>query len=797
MRITPNFMQIKYQQNIAAELVKLVYSQAMPALAGSLIVACALLYVLYGVVPQPLLLGWFALTMVISLTRFVLIKIYFNKQPPAQESARWANYFTALNFIAGSAWALLGTWLMPERSIDQTFIACSLAGIAAAAIPYLAGSRAASCAFIIPVILPFAVWALLQPDSLHQILGLLTLLYLTLLLISCFRTHQAIYSALKLKFENMELVALLTTAQQELTVINQTLQAEVNFRANTEKLLRDSEAQYRLVTDALPVLISYVDTNLRYRFINKAYTDWFGEEVDDIIGKNMRRVIGDSAFVIFKENIAMLSAKSVVNFETIMSFRNQEERYVSVSLVPNVVDEEIRGFFSLISDMTPRINFLATHDALTNLPNRSLFTAKFSQTLKHAQRANEKIALLFLDIDHFKNINDTLGHDVGDILLKQVTERIQSVLREKDMLARLGGDEFIILIENITNEGLIKTANRICHAFSKPFLLNEREVYVTSSVGVSVYPDDGQDMQILLKNADMATYRAKERGRNTFEFYTEEMNKILLNKIHLEAKLRTAITNQEFVLHYQPVMDIPSNSITSLEALIRWNHPGEGIISPQEFIPVAEETGLIVPIGEWVIRSVCEQNVYWRSNANFPVDLRISINISSRQFNAKNLVQTLKTILSETKLSGESVILELTETLIMHDIDYSNRMMKALKDLGITISIDDFGTGYSSLNYLRRFPIDILKIDKSFIADITKRSDEAAIVNAIIAMAHSLRMKVIAEGVETLPQYYFLKDRGCDEIQGFLLSKPVPPQAIALFLKRAFSVEEYLNSQTR
>jgi EAL domain-containing protein (putative c-di-GMP-specific phosphodiesterase class I) len=294
----------------------------------------------------------------------------------------------------------------------------------------------------------------------------------------------------------------------------------------------------------------------------------------------------------------------------------------------------------------------------------------------------------------------------------------------------------------------------------------------------------------------MATYRAKERGRNTFEFYTEEMNKIILNKIHLESKLHQAIEKEQFLLHYQPVMDIPSNSITSMEALLRWDDPEKGLVYPQDFINVAEETGLIIPIGVWVFGAVCKQNALWQKHANFPVKLRISVNLSARQFNAKNLLSSIRTLLKETNLSGEYITVELTETLIMQDIGYSGLVMKELKDLGISISIDDFGTGYSSLNYLRRFPIDILKIDKSFIADVTNKTDEAAIVNAIIAMAHSLKMKVIAEGVENLGQYYFLKESGCDEMQGFLLSKPMPPQEIEVFLKHAFSVEEYLNKQS-
>jgi diguanylate cyclase (GGDEF)-like protein len=638
------------------------------------------------------------------------------------------------------------------------------------------------CACVTILLLPCVIWSLLQLASAHPYLVTVSLIALSLLLLLCIK-------AFTLTTEHAALTS-------QITSLNQILQSEITFRAMTEKLLSNSEAQYQLVTDALPVLISYVDTSLRYRFINKAYTDWFGEEVDTIVGKTMRRVIGDSAFVIFKDNIAKLANKNIITFETLMNFRNKEDRYVSVTLIPHFINEEIHGFFSLISYMTPRINHLATHDVLTNLPNRSLFNAKCSQALVHAQQTSSNMALLFLDLDHFKNINDTLGHDVGDLLLKRAAERIHKVLDQKDMLARLGGDEFIILLEMTSPEQVTLISNKICQAFSQPFNLNNHELQVTASIGVSLFPDHGRDMQILLKNADIATYHAKKRGRNTYEFYTDAMNTIIVNKTQLETGLRQAIEKHEFVLYYQPVMDVPSNSITSLEALVRWYHPEKGIIAPGEFLPVAEESGLIVPIGDWILTSVCQQNAKWQNHANFPVNLRISINLTARQFHAKNLVAMIQNVLEATQLSGKYLTVELTESLIINNIEYSGRVMAALKDLGVSISIDDFGTGYSSLNYLRRFPIDMLKIDKSFIKHVTQKADEAAIVNAIIAMAHSFKMKVIAEGVETLGQYYFLKDRGCDEIQGYLLSKPMPANEIEVFLKNAFSVEAYLNSQS-
>ncbi|MDR3477275.1 MAG: EAL domain-containing protein [Gammaproteobacteria bacterium] len=784
-----------FQQNITSELIQLLYSQATAAIVGSLIVASCLVYGLYGIVPNEKLFGWYALMLVVMLARYALAKVYFKKNPPPTACTLWKNLFIAMSALAGVSWSLVGSLLMPESSIHQTFIACSLAGVSAGAVPHYSGSRVVCFVFVVPLLLPFAVWSLMQGTMTHQLLGLLTFLYLGLLLISCWQTHSAIYNAIKLKFENDELVNHLTSAQNEMAMINQELNGEINERKLAERLLRESEEQYRLVTDALPVLISYIDMQLYYRFNNKAHEDWFSKSLNEINDKKIEDVLDRTGFEIFKENFAKLQMDKSITYETTMHFRATDERYVSVTLIPHIKDGKMQGVFSLISDMTPRINYLATHDSLTDLPNRSLFTARFSQALTRAERNGTEMALLFLDLDHFKNINDTLGHDVGDNLLIKVAERIKNSLRDGDTLARLGGDEFTIILEKINAESVIVIANKICCALRGPFKLDGREIFISTSIGISVYPGDGTDMQILLKNADMAIYRAKERGRNTFQFYMQEMNDKIIKKINIESNLRSAIKNEELEVYYQPVMDIASNMITSLEALLRWQHPKLGYISPVEFIPVAEEAGLIVSIGEWVMRTACRQNLEWIKNMDgASIKPRMAINLSARQFKECNLVERMELILKETGLSGEYVTLELTESLIMNDIEHNTKVINKFKDLGISISIDDFGTGYSSLSYLRRFPIDTIKIDRSFITDINKTEkpdDAAAIVTAIIAMAQSLKMKVVAEGVETMEQYAFLSKLGCDQIQGYLLSPAVAADEVSNFLRTPFSIEDY------
>ncbi|MEO8400652.1 MAG: EAL domain-containing protein [Gammaproteobacteria bacterium] len=783
---------INSRQTISAELVHLLYSQANPAIMGSLLVATCLLYALYNVVSNQVVMSWYGLMLAISLARISIVKLYLKNPPTSLEDTKfWRRLFIAMAACAGASWSLATILLILAGTEDQIFIACAFASVSAGAVPFYAGNRAACAVFITPILLPFSVWLLIQPNSSHPILGLLALLYLGLLLISSLRTHKVIYNAVKLKFENQELVNNLSAAKKSML-------EEINERELAEKLLKESEEQYRLVTDALPVLIAYIDNTLHFRYNNKVYESWYQKPLTEITGKSIKEIVGDNAFVTFNENYQkVLATNKQVTFETILHMNNENERYASVTLIPHMRNGKLDGIFSLMGDMTPRINYLATHDSLTDLPNRSLFNARFSHSLERAHAYQKKIALFFLDLDHFKNINDTLGHDLGDQLLIKVTERIKKHLRDEDTLARLGGDEFTILLYDVSPEEIIVIAKRVCDAFSLPFHLGAHEVFITTSIGISIYPDDGSDMQILLKNADIAIYRAKEQGRNTFVFYTAEMNNNIIRKSSIEMCLRSALEKKELSILYQPIINVLENTVSSFEGLLRWNHPAFGLVKPIEFIPIAEESGLIVPIGEWVFRQACFECLALLKMKNVPEKMRFSINISARQFREQNLVDSFIDILKETGLSAESLTLELTESLIMHDICHSLKIIQEFKNLGMAISIDDFGTGYSSLNYLRRFPIDIIKIDRSFITDLTKNPEDASIVKAIIAMAHSLKMKVVAEGVETLEQYDFLAEWQCDELQGHLISLPLAFVDIDTFLQNPIVTAQRANQRVK
>ena len=421
-----------------------------------------------------------------------------------------------------------------------------------------------------------------------------------------------------------------------------------------------------------------------------------------------------------------------------------------------------------------RLDYLAHHDVLTELPNRLLFIDRLKQALGRASRNTLQVAVMFLDLDRFKQINDTLGHEAGDLLLQAVANRMASHIRAVDSVARFGGDEFAILMEDVTDsEALLAIAQEILDAFNDPFMIHGREIYITTSIGISLYPGDGGDPQSLLKNADTAMYRAKAQGKNTYRFYTADMNAKALERLTLESSLRRALDREEFVLHYQPQVDIRSGCIIGMEALIRWNHPGLGLMQPMEFVPLLEETGLIVPVGEWVIQEALGQIRTWRG-AGF-ADLRMAINLSAYQVRGPEMVRIVEKALTSagSALDAQALEFEITESLLMENDPETIYKMQALREMGARLSLDDFGTGYSSLSYLKRFPINTVKIDRSFVGDITNDIDGAAIACAVIAMAHSLKMDTVAEGVETQEQLAFLRERGCDTLQGFLFSRPI------------------------
>jgi len=430
-----------------------------------------------------------------------------------------------------------------------------------------------------------------------------------------------------------------------------------------------------------------------------------------------------------------------------------------------------------------RLLYLANYDSLTGLPNRALFRDRLRRAIARAQRNDTRVALLFLDLDRFKNINDSLGHQAGDQLLRGVARRLKHYARKGDTIARLGGDEFTVILEGINHpDDAAVVAKKILELMEPAFKVDGHEVVASPSIGITVYPDDAADMRTLLKNADTAMYRSKERGRNRYQFYTSDMNAKAYQYLLLENNLRHALEREEFCLHFQPQLDLHTQGIIGIEALLRWNHPEQGLISPENFIPFTEETGLIIPIGQWVLRAACKEAMHWQRSGLAPV--RVAVNLSMRQFRQKDFVNMVAEALDESGLEAKYLELEITESFLAHNVEQATAILRDLHDLGVQLSIDDFGTGYSSLNYLRNFPLNTLKIDQSFVQDISKNPEGATIAEAIIALGQSLGLNVMAEGVESEDQVFFLRGRGCDQVQGYLFSHPLPSDQVMSWMRR-------------
>ena len=440
--------------------------------------------------------------------------------------------------------------------------------------------------------------------------------------------------------------------------------------------------------------------------------------------------------------------------------------------------EDEREAAELASD---EIEHLAYHDALTGLPNRPLFFDRLIVALAQAARAQSKAAVFFLDLDRFKDINDSLGHSLGDMLLKGVADRIRHCVREGDTLARFGGDEFTLLIPRLDHiEDVAKIAQKIIETLKIPLIIQDRELFVTTSIGISIYPTDGTDPETLVRNADSAMYRAKDSGRDNYQLYAPAMNARALERLALENMLRKAVASKELTIYYQPIVHTGTGAVSGLEALLRWNHPELGLLTPGHFIGVAEHSGIIVPIGDWVLRTACRQLRVWQKR--FDRTLKVSVNLSARQFQQPKLVEQVRDAVEESGIDPPTLELEITESNAMQNADNSMYTLRDLKSLGVRIAMDDFGTGYSSLSYLKRFPIDTLKLDRSFVADVAQNGSDAAIVTAAIAMAHSLDLKVVAEGVESEEQFAFLKERRCDYVQGYYFGYPFTVEEVERFL---------------
>ncbi|HUW51206.1 MAG TPA: EAL domain-containing protein [Sulfuricella sp.] len=555
------------------------------------------------------------------------------------------------------------------------------------------------------------------------------------------------------------------------------------FHDVTEKAkIRNEKQQLSSILEATPDFVSISSVDGRRVYINQAGKRMLGiRDKEDVAGMAMLEAYPEwIRGFIDQEAIPLVIEHGVWHGETALLNRGGSEIPVSQVIIAHKgTDGKVKFLSTIARDISERKHFeaqlvhQATHDVLSGLPNRLLFHDRLGQALAQASRADQMIAVMLLDLNRFKTINDTLGHDTGDLLLKQVAHRLAGCLRERDSIARWGGDEFTFLLPDLGHpEEAAEVAAKILDALSKPFDLADEEMYINASIGISLYPSDERTREGLVKNAEVAMYRAKEHGESAYQFFTTDMNARAFEHLTLENSLRKAMERGELELYYQPQVDLETGRVPGMEALLRWKHPEFGMVSPLQFIPLAEETGLIVPIGEWVLREACRQNKAWQDAGLGR--LRVSVNLSARQFRQQDIVEMTATALADSDLSADCLELELTESYIMQNPEAAISTLKQLEAMGVFLSVDDFGTGYSSLSYLRRFPIDCLKIDRSFVQDVPGSADAAAIVSAIVAMANSLKLEVVAEGVETIEQLDYLKQLQCNRMQGFLFSRPVP-----------------------
>jgi PAS domain S-box-containing protein len=566
--------------------------------------------------------------------------------------------------------------------------------------------------------------------------------------------------------------------------------------------LRKSQAKNKALLDAIPDMLFQISKDGTLLEIEGVKENPFVVFPNELLGKKIYDVMPlEATQAIMVHLDRAFQTKEIEIFEYQHSI-DGNKRFFEGRLVTSGEEKVL----AIIRDITEhkqaeeQIFFLAYHDTLTHLPNRHLLKDRMRQALAYAQRHQLLVAVLFLDLDNFKRINDTLGHNMGDLLLQGVGERLVKCVRRSDTVARvgaeeldptvarLGGDEFTVLLNDISIiQNAATIAQRILDVLAQPFILGTHEVFITTSVGITVYPFDGEDVDALLKNADAAMYQAKDQGKNNYQFYAESMNAVALERFTMESQLRKALKNNEFHLHYQPQLDLRTGEIVGLESVLRWQHPDRGTVLPEVFIPLAEDTGLILPIGEWVLQTACSETQALRT-AGVP-SLSLMVNISSIQLRQKDFADTVIKAMKAPGMDPHYLELELTESIIMQNLEATIAKLQELKDIGIQLSLDDFGTGYSSLSYLKRIPLDTIKIDRSFINDIPKKPNSASIVKAIIAMAHSLNLKVVAEGVETEQQLAFLMENGCDQAQGYFISRPLPKDALMQFLRGAKSLD--------
>jgi diguanylate cyclase (GGDEF)-like protein len=820
--------------------VRLLHENALLSQLVALINSGILAYVLRPEVEQGRILAWLGCMVAVSLLRLGEARAFARAPSPERQILIWRNRFLLGAFISGVLWGATGALLFPADSLPhQVFVSFVVAGMVAGAVATLSPVMLAFALFALPALAPVVLQFLFHDSPLHFPMSFMGVLFGLAMLTVARHVNATVRENLSVSLHNVQLVEVLRRNNELTEKLNLRLLSEIdqrrvkeNQRKRQQQLLESERRVMRAIAAGVPlpqtmellcqtveeqapgalcaVLLLERDGERLQRCAAPSLPDAYARVLETqhvgpadgfaAAAAHLRRQMlvcdieadtqwQDCRALALREGLRACWSTPIPGGER--AVLGVLDVYFRTARVPT---EECAELIARAADIARiaierneaerRIQQLAHYDALTGLPNRVMFGQALEQALHRAQRHDQPLALLFVDVDRFKNINDALGHDAGDQLLREVAHRLRQCLRASDLVARFGGDEFIAVLEELPHGGYAgSVAAKLLQALAEPMRIQEQEFHVTASVGIAAFPQDARDAITLQKHADIAMFRAKAQGRNGYCFYAPQGGAYSLERLTMEAQLKRALERDELTLHYQPKQDIATGRITGMEALLRWRHPELGLVSPARFIPLAEETGLIVPIGEWVLRTACTQVAALPHGARGDA-LRVAVNLSARQFADDSLIALVARVLEQTGLASAALELEITETLIMQSPERTARLLAALREQGVKLAMDDFGTGYSSLAYLKRFPLDSIKIDRSFIHGVPGDGDGESITQAVIAMAHSLRLRAIAEGVETAQQLEFLREQGCDEIQGYFFSRPLPYQELADLLAR-------------
>ena len=784
-----------------AEQLRLLFRFSLVGYLATLLVVFILGAILWEDLVRPQLFAWFVAVSMVAVGRYLIYKAYIQTSPPPELTSLWEGRFIAGTILAGLCWMALGTVLLPEstRMVQRLSVVMLVMLLMTGAVAYYAPHRYAYKITAFLGLVPLAATLGASGDRQQQFLSGVILILAAMLPYVHAIVHRSLVESLTTRRAKETLQSELAAERDRLEKSNRALAQEMAERLKAQQGEIAVAQKLRMHVERTPLGVIEWDRNERITAWNPAAEAIFGFPLYDAIGKSVAYLLCAEAERPAAEAMCAELLESSEGNKTTLANVTRTGRTIHCEWynTPLVAPTgEVIGFASLVQDITERLNtertihYMAHHDALTGMPNRRLMQDRLHQAIMSARRKQRHVAVLFIDLDRFKVVNDTLGHDTGDFILKEIARRLMSCVREVDTVSREGGDEFVVILPDLEKpEHARLVGDKILKELARPVEINGHDIHVTPSIGISHYPNDATDVQQLLKQADNAMYQAKDAGRNTIRFFTNDLNFLLSKRLEIETRLRKAIEHEEFFLTYQPQVEIASGTISGMEALIRWNDPQKGEVLPKDFIFVAEELGLIVPIGEWVFRTACRQLKAWEQEGLAPVT--VSINISPRQFMSRRLVATLLSIVRETGADPRRIELEITETMIMRNIDQSIETLAQLRAVGMQVAVDDFGVGYSSLNQLARLPASSMKIDRSFIMNIPHDASSGSITEAIIAMAKRLKLRVIAEGVESRAQLDFLRANHCEAFQGYLFSRPIPAlEATAMLRAQAVNAHE-------